>query len=999
MKINLFGICMAFFFCCLPFCLVAQNLPNVIPPSPQTQELNKYIDFPVDLSTGVPEISIPLYTIKTKGVEIPITLSYHASGIKSGQDDGDVGVGWSLSCNYRLSRTIYGHTDASDIEMSLSSYQTYVNSLSGADMDRYLSRLISDYQGSLNPDTHMPPRSGGLLDGEYDQFNYIVPGQGGKFIIRNRISKTVSEFSPTTNKFSYIEGTAANNLASGIIGFSMKDASQNVFSFGEQVDKLGAKVLETHNGSLNLKNVTAWALTDIDTKYGEKVKFLYNSRFAPSKYTLQATMTVLEPRHPPVTPTGSMGSDIWEYTMDDMATNRDYSVFALSCIKTANERVEFTQSSQPSLSNKIQRINITDSMTNTLIKRIEFYYSENYIYPSGYTFLDSVKIFDKGLLSYEKYSFDYYDKDLPSSSILVPDQWGYNKFESSWGKLLHQELGNDVGLHQGAAYNSNREGTLYNQSNYTGYFADRKSNNNPRIFSLKSISYPTGGKTIYEYEGNRIIDGNSFWKYSGGIRVKTIRKCNNLTQYLNNDDELVRDYTYGKTASAIGKATYELDHHDFRNERILQAPETIEGGGETSPNSPRRWVTYSSSSFGEVTPVTYYEQVTEHFLNKGQSNGKIVYHYRDLYPISVNTYPVQLIVNDLNLEYHYIGPRYISQYAEWRKPYLNSKEYYRNDNTLAKKEIYKYNENIGEIFVGVKVRPLVRSKYDYAEIYDDDRLIFDSYYKHGLYFITTGKDLLTNKSEITYSGNDSLKVATTYQYNNLDQVIKETTVDSKNQVIEKSSIYPADTPYEANASRMLQTNDVNKVLEETVTMNSDIVSQITNQYYELPGEIFVPDKILRYNTDTQLQEDGIVFHKYDAKGNVLSLSKANDVVINYIWSYASRFPIAEIKGTDYQIIENTLGLSTIQEFSSRVNPTKSEIDSFLAPIRTAINAGTLKDVEISSFSYDPVVGIKSQTDSRGKSTYYEYDSFGRLNVIKGDNGAIEKKMDYNYRNQ
>jgi hypothetical protein len=79
------------YFAMLPIFSSAQNLPNVIPPSPQTRELNKYIDFPVDLSTGVPEISIPLYTIKTKGIEIPITLSYHASGIKSGQEDGDVG--------------------------------------------------------------------------------------------------------------------------------------------------------------------------------------------------------------------------------------------------------------------------------------------------------------------------------------------------------------------------------------------------------------------------------------------------------------------------------------------------------------------------------------------------------------------------------------------------------------------------------------------------------------------------------------------------------------------------------------------------------------------------------------------------------------------------------------------------------------------------------------------------------------------------------------------
>jgi YD repeat-containing protein len=992
---------LALFFCFLPFYLSAQQLPNVIPPSPQTQELNKYIDFPVDLSTGVPEISIPLYTIKTKGVEIPITLNYHASGIKSGQDDGDVGLGWSLSCNYRVSRTIYGHTDTKDIAMSLSSYQSMVGSVAGSTLDKYLSRYVSEYPGSANPDLHMPPRSGGLLDGEYDQFNYLVPGQSGKFIISDRIAKTVSEFSPNTNKFGYIEGMAANNLASGIIGFSIKDASQNVFSFGEQVDQLGARVLETHHGSLNAKDVTAWALTDIDTKYGEKVKFLYNSRFAPAKYKLQKTMTVLEPRRPnTVIPGGTVGYELWEYTMDDMATGQDYSVFALSSIKTDNERVDFVQSSPP-FSNKIKRINITDSTTNTLIKRIEFFYSEIFIFPSGYTFLDSVKIFDKDLLNYEKYSFDYYDKNLPSSTVLVPDQWGYNKFESDREKLLHQELGNDVGFPSGSEYNAARIAFLYQNSYSASSFADRKSNNSPTIFSLKSISYPTGGKTVYEYEGNRVDDGNAYWKYSGGIRVKEIRKYKDLTQYLNNDNEVVRFYTYGTTANATGKASYQPDHHDFRNERILHAPIPVVPGVEEDINTPRRWVIYSSNSFAEAAPITYYEQVTENFWNTGQNNGKIVYYHSDPYPISVNAYPIQIelpSLQDVHLDYQHIGPRYVSQYAEWRKPYLISKKYYRNDNTLAKKETYSYHENIGQIFTGLKVRPFARSKYNYSETYNDDRSYFGSYYKHGLYTITTGKNLLTEKSEVTYAGSDSLKVTTAYTYNNLDQVIKETTVDSKNQVIEKSTIYPTDTPYDYLSNRMLQANDVNKVLTETVTVNSGVVSQVTHQYNELSGEIFVPDKIKQYNTATQLQEDGIVFHKYDAKGNVLSLSKVNDLVISYIWSYGAKLPIAEIKGPDYQTIENMLGLSAIQEFSTRVKPTKTEIDTFLAPIRAAINAGTLKDVEISSFSYDPLLGIRSQTDTRGRSTYYEYDSFGRLSVIRDDNGAIVKKMDYNYRN-
>ena len=38
--------------------LFSQDFPNIKFPSPQSYEMNKYIDFPVDLNSGLPEMSI-----------------------------------------------------------------------------------------------------------------------------------------------------------------------------------------------------------------------------------------------------------------------------------------------------------------------------------------------------------------------------------------------------------------------------------------------------------------------------------------------------------------------------------------------------------------------------------------------------------------------------------------------------------------------------------------------------------------------------------------------------------------------------------------------------------------------------------------------------------------------------------------------------------------------------------------------------------------------------
>lgn len=60
------------------------NSPNVsiIPPSPTASALGKYADVPVSLSTGIPQISVPVYTIQSNGLQVPVSLSYHAGGIK-----------------------------------------------------------------------------------------------------------------------------------------------------------------------------------------------------------------------------------------------------------------------------------------------------------------------------------------------------------------------------------------------------------------------------------------------------------------------------------------------------------------------------------------------------------------------------------------------------------------------------------------------------------------------------------------------------------------------------------------------------------------------------------------------------------------------------------------------------------------------------------------------------------------------------------------------------
>src|SRR5436190_13227765 len=94
--------------------LLSQSAANVMQPtvpSPTAASLGKFGEIPVSYFTGVPNISIPLFTAKGKTLDLPISLSYNASGIKVEDIGGWVGAGWSLEAGGVITRTVRGIVD------------------------------------------------------------------------------------------------------------------------------------------------------------------------------------------------------------------------------------------------------------------------------------------------------------------------------------------------------------------------------------------------------------------------------------------------------------------------------------------------------------------------------------------------------------------------------------------------------------------------------------------------------------------------------------------------------------------------------------------------------------------------------------------------------------------------------------------------------------------------------------------------------------------------
>jgi YD repeat-containing protein len=55
------------------------------------------------------------------------------------------------------------------------------------------------------------------------------------------------------------------------------------------------------------------------------------------------------------------------------------------------------------------------------------------------------------------------------------------------------------------------------------------------------------------------------------------------------------------------------------------------------------------------------------------------------------------------------------------------------------------------------------------------------------------------------------------------------------------------------------------------------------------------------------------------------------------------------------------------------------------------------DAQISTYTYDPLIGLTSEADARNRFTFYEYDNFGRLKYIRDNDRNIIKRYDYVYQ--
>jgi hypothetical protein len=1021
---------------------------SVIPSSPQSAEFEKYVNYNVSMYNGVPDISIPLYTIHLKGMDIPISLSYHASGIKYRQTNGDVGVGWTLNPGYRITRTIYGlpdekHEMPSDIGARLASLPE------GVDGDHYLAMFTRDLNG-------MPRREDDSkwYDGEYDIFSYMLPTESGRFLIKDRQNKVVQTLEESYAKIAYQNGLSAIGPADGILNFDVADDQGNKYYFGEHSTN-DANVFEFSNGS---GQATGWALKNLTTALGDQLAFNYIPKSISGWNFLIRTETIIS--------ASNCYETNYEDPIDEPVADNGYFTFYLNDIHNDREKVVFERDVNGFVSKL--KVYMADDQ---LLKSIEFFYSKK---SDGFhVFLDSIQIKDKNSAAVQTYRFDYNES---RESVDGVDQWGYYSGNSA-PLALHNEFRDDPILKspRGDGY-----GTV--EEKVGGGFIDRKSGN-ADYFSLKSITYPTGGKTDYNYESNVYKDYSGRYYYGGGLRIQSI-----ISNDLVSGETLKREFKYGDDVVGSGIAKVQVDESFFADETVMV--EYINQYPFVDNIIARKVMSYSSQMLsdaavtGFTSSLVNYPKVTEWFSD----GGHIEYKYDIGREYEIGYYNREMGYDYCGVQFTYPGLCAVQGYLYANKPLLREKKYYSGTGSLAKSEAYDYYDPNGVILEGLKVKPFGRAP---GGIDEHDYSVFNvigHFFRYLPYQIYYGRALLQNKRETYFQDNRSTVLSTNYEYNDQKLPVKITTNSSNGKIHYTYLTYASDYAVGSGFVDVMKANNLVTTPVETVEAEQDAAGQITilsgmvnkfrlsnpsqqesvlaieNRYPLLlqnfkfsnraggvlptsgTASVFQPDNVYKSK---------ITYEQYDAASNLLQKTKTNDLTTSYVWDYANTYPIAEISnaavndvaytsfesdgagnwtisgstinndaitgtksfnGTlskslavagDYVVTAWSKTTATVNGLGGSVISTKGSwqlLQWDLTNINNVVVQGSQLDevrlypkgATMETYTYEPLVGMTGQCDANNVISYFEYDAFSRLSLVRDQDKNIVKRFCYNY---
>ena len=972
-----------------------------IPTTPQAEAFQRIGEFSVNNASGIPDIHLPLFEIDHYGYKIPLALRYIPTPLRPGYNYDVTGHGWALTLGSCISRTI--------------------NSVPDENFNFYLStnKLYDYYQGKQEVDDLL-----NLYNFQYDRFQVKLPdGNSFSFCICNN-EYTGLKYVVSDPKYKNIQ---CNYSKGNISGFILYDVDGVKYTFD---------VTDYTLDHSNYMVKTSWYLSRMDLP-NSSVPILFS-------YEANIIQEHFEGFEEPIL---SVGDHYSPYPQPDNPNSAYVSLLQTSA--ACNFRIKL-----------LTGISFGHSS-------IAFNY-ENTSSGSHYNYLRNITVRSE---SEEKrvFNLSYSKQDVRGKPVAHLTKLTIKGNTNSTDSLVYNFAYRGIGVFIGTDHWGNWSDNLYyynvaNMNFYAGFDTSYNSflNSSPLVTVLtkdptdpcpysklkiqgvstvneprhalspgshgvlSSITYPTGGRTVFEFENHRFVTATA----ANGDYIATKRqrrviegggfRIQSITNYTS-DGKIadVKQYRYGPTyyeanlqnLNLPGIAGNNTNQHIGFGEPVVDPniltyarfgthgnlptnmQNMIVGLGPNGQQSGYSNQFYSPSYLGSewkwecrFSPVFFrallngrnavvYPQITEYHGDIGymdntpqNTTGKIVYKY-DIYdPMGDSTYYVRL---------DYFGNVLMANENNYQKDYLTEKCTYSNEyvytNTfkLVQRDTYVYG-SLGEGFSDYVFTEQYLPEYYPSSVYG--YMLFQNRYTCISGYRMTAHTTYLYRDNGTFTTNESLS------HNEYGLVTTRALTGPQNITTTYTYPTPADT---SSVVQQLVSRKMMSALLQSRTVKQGMgtfdVSGYKQDYATFNGNI-LPSKLYKLSVVNGIggnyEEEQQVL-SYSSNGNPLEIVDRSGMHTVYKWGHNDRYLTAEIK-----------------------NATSSQVSAALqsgVDLRIA-----LPNALVTTWTYSPLVGTTSQTDPSGIRTHYDYDGLGRLkevyrydgNVVSPSNKQILKLFNY-----
>ncbi|GHV36539.1 hypothetical protein FACS1894178_7870 [Bacteroidia bacterium] len=1043
----------------------------------------QYVDYPVSHYTGVPNISIPLYEIDCYGYKLPITLSYHASGIRVDQEASWVGLGWNLNVGGAVSRSVKmtddflrssaisgncvttGYYEAPEIInyntiYPICDFPCVDNDADGAcdnwnDFEIAVSNFYPSMQASsffvLSNSCSSDISGGGQtafitlkVDTEPDLFYYSLPnGISGKFILDksrgavlfDKSNDVKIEVIKRNHHTGFINIPHANSVYFVI---TTNDGVQYVLDKEEIVESGGApyafnknytvgdlQKLDAYGVENGITHVASWQLSKIILPNKREIKFSYENEITttPIQESVRKYIQFGYEENP-----SSNGEPLYNYETLYEPT--------LLCIPWG---ANYSRSKSKQYSYRLKRIDwdfghidfegfdrydLYGTNANAQCLQRMFIYDKNDVQVKGYYFtyeyfnnsytgeythvmkrlkLQNVKEFGNVYQSNNSgYTFSYHEGNMPAKNSKNVDYWGYNN-----------------GSNYGADY--------YNAVSEWGYYLPGKIKTSSfdylKIGTLKEIKYPTGDKTEFEYEENTYEKSGApepsllptpvknivVYKYCSDSDNSHFPAYDSYTFTLSKPRKVIISYIseqYGGSCSITGFSTL-IAHIKKNGSNIssLYLPENYDGyyyqryyhldlaagtytfEALTPPNDVL--IEWKLENAGDLLNTGWHYWATNGagLRIKSIKNNNLVRNFSYYGGTLINS-PAQFYYDFPACASNgcYDNAICVVQLSESKLPltsfatgytigYDSVCEYVVSDVDSSKTTYYFYNapenymDDYAEIPVNLPRIPnffngkalevkysnngslmkKIEFSYQTTQAPIIKAFVFDSHLRKDYpYSYEIDWIKKTREETTTYFSGQAVVEQTDFEYNEhfLPKKITKKLEDNKQYV--KEIYYPSDFTDAVNKA-MTDSFMIGIPVEVAAWNNNQFIGRKRMEYSFFNNKLYLP-QYQRFQNPADLQWENIItYNLYDSKGNILKATGIDGVSTFYTYDSIGQYPLSVTK------------------------------------------AG-----QTTTFTHKPLVGMSSQTDPRGVTTYFEYDIFGRLQRTKLMDDIL-KEFDYHYK--